>query len=136
MQTILLARLISLVESGGVQAPLFDPATVSDPSMSNATFLKQYIANLLQNAFTHMQPAQLNAFVNLMFEHASDPAKFKFTLRDFLISLKEFSGGDNADLFIDEKEAEADRKAAAERENAMRVPGMLKPAQIDDDAEL
>jgi len=135
MQTILLARLISLVETNQVQAPLFDPATVSDPSMTNAVFLKQYIANLLSNAFTHVQPAQINAFVNLMFENSSDPAKFKSTLRDFLISLKEFSG-DNADLFLDEKEAEAERKAVAEREAAIRVPGMLKPAQLDDDAEL
>lgn len=104
--------------------------------MTNATFLKGYIANLLTNAFGHMQPAQLNAFVNLMFDNAADPAKFKLTLRDFLISLKEFSGADSADLFIDEKEAEAERKVAAERESALRVPGMLKPSQIDDDADL
>lgn len=135
MQTILLARLISLVESGGVQAPLYNPAEVTDPSMSNAVFLKQYIANLLSGAFGHIQPAQINAFVNLMFENAADPAKFKLTLRDFLISLKEFSG-DNADLYIDEKEADAERKAQTERENALRVPGMLKPAQLDDDADL
>lgn len=135
MQTILLARLISLVESGGVQAPLFNPTEVNDPSMNNAVYLKGYIANLLSNAFGHVQPAQINAFVNLMFDNAADPAKFKLTLRDFLISLKEFSG-DSADLFIDEKEAEAEQKAATERENALRVPGMLKPSQLDDDADL
>lgn len=136
MQTILLARLISLVESNSVQAPLWDSATISDPSMNNVTFLKQYIANLLTNAFTNMSPTQINAFVNLMFEHSADPNKFKGTLRDFLITLKEFSG-DNADLYIEEKEAEAEAKAAAERQAAERVPGMLKPAQIvDDDAEL
>lgn len=56
MQSILLARLISLVETGGVQAPLFDPATVPDPSITNAAFLKGYIADLLQNAFQHLQP--------------------------------------------------------------------------------
>jgi exportin-1 len=70
-----------------------------------------------------------------MFDHSGDPVKFKFTLRDFLISLKEFSG-DNAELFIDEKEAETERKAKDEREAALRVPGMLKPAQLDDDADL
>jgi exportin-1 len=70
-----------------------------------------------------------------MFEHSTDPIKFKFTLRDFLISLKEFSG-DNAELYIDEKEAETERKQQEEREMAMRVPGMLKPAQLDDDADL
>ncbi|WWC63496.1 uncharacterized protein I303_106099 [Kwoniella dejecticola CBS 10117] len=135
MQGILLARLISLVETGSVQAPLFDPAQVSDPQMSNATYLKGYISDLLANAFGHVQPAQLSKFVNLMFENSSDPIKFKLTIRDFLISLKEFSG-DNAELYIDEKEAEAEKKAAEEREAASRVPGMLKPAQLDDDADL
>lgn len=79
--------------------------------------------------------ANISAFVNLMFEHSADPVKFKFTLRDFLISLKEFSG-DNAELYIEEKEAETERKQREEREMAMRVPGMLKPAQLDDDADL
>ena len=55
LQAILLARLISLVETDSVQAPLFDPATVSDSSMSNVTYLKQYIADLLSNAFGHVQ---------------------------------------------------------------------------------
>jgi exportin-1 len=79
----------------------------------------------------------MNAFVNLMFEHSSDPVKFKFTLRDFLISLKEFSDADdNAELFIDEKEAAAETKRQEERQAAIRVPGMIKPALLDDDAEL
>ncbi|KAK4687365.1 exportin-1, partial [Tremellales sp. Uapishka_1] len=135
MQTTLLAKLISLVETGQVTAPLFDPATVPDPSISNVNYLKQYIADLLTNAFSHVQPAQMNAFVNLMFEHSADAAKFKLTMRDFLISLKEFSG-DNAELYVDEKEAEAERKQLEERQAAIRVPGMLKPSQLDDDAEL
>ena len=56
LQGILLARLISLVETNSVQAPLFDPATVPDPNISNIAFLKQYIADLLSNAFGHVQP--------------------------------------------------------------------------------
>ncbi|WVQ95132.1 hypothetical protein IAU59_002226 [Kwoniella sp. CBS 9459] len=135
MQGVLLAKLISLVEKGEIQAPLFDPAQVPDPSMNNATFLKGYISDLLSNAFQHVQPANISNFVNLMFENSSDETKFKLTIRDFLISLKEFSG-DNAELFIEEKEAEAEKKAAEEREAASRVPGMLKPAQLDDDADL
>jgi exportin-1 len=78
----------------------------------------------------------MSQFVTLMFDHSPDPVKFKFTLRDFLISLKEFSGDDNAELFIDEKEADAEQRARDERSAAMRVPGMLKPAQLDDDADL
>ena len=50
-------------------------------------------------------------------------------LRDFLIQLKEFSG-DNSKLFL-EKEAEQLTKEQTEREQAMRIPGMLKPSQLD-----
>ncbi|EAL19684.1 hypothetical protein CNBG3120 [Cryptococcus deneoformans B-3501A] len=135
MQGMLLAQLIALVETGAVQAPLFDPAQVTDPGMNNVIFLKGYISDLLSNAFGHVQPAQIASFVNLMFETAADHNKFKLTIRDFLISLKEFSG-DNAELYIDEREAEAERREREEREAASRVPGMLKPAQIEDDTEL
>jgi exportin-1 len=53
-------------------------------------------------------------------------------LRDFLIQLKEFSSSDNAELFLEEKEAENQRKAEEERQAAMRIPGMLKPDQLED----
>lgn len=63
--------------------------------------------------------------------------KFKLNLRDFLIQLKEFSAGDNTELFAEEKEqAEKDAKAA-ERERLSKVGGLLKPAEIaEDDDEL
>ena len=64
----------------------------------------------------------------------NDINRFKLSLRDFLIQLKEFSG-DNADLYLEEKEAEATRKAQEEREAAMRIPGMLKPSQLEDKDE-
>jgi len=41
----------------------------------------------------------------------------------------------NAELFVDEKEAEAARKAQQEREAALRIPGMLKPSQLEDKDE-
>jgi exportin-1 len=78
----------------------------------------------------------MNQFVTLMYDSSTDPNRFKLVLRDFLISLKEFSGDDNAELYIEEKEAETEKKAKDEREAALRVPGMLKPAQLDDDTDL
>ena len=49
-----------------------------------------------------------------------------------MISLKEFSG-DNAELFLEEKEEADQQKAKEEMAAAMRVPGMLKPSQIEDE---
>ena len=153
LQGLVLARLFQLVETNSITVPLFDPATVPDPNVSNAIFLRDYTANLLKTAFPHIQTsvqlfihsqscltkhdlfrAQVRLFVLNLAEYHSDINRFKLSLRDFLIQLKEFSG-DNADLFLEEKEAEAQRKAQEEQEAAMRIPGMLKPSQIQDQDE-
>lgn len=78
--------------------------------------------------------AQIQEFIVNLGEQQNDINRFKLSLRDFLISLKEFSG-DNAELFLEEKEAEAKQKAFEERNAALRVPGMLKPSQLDDKDE-
>jgi exportin-1 len=58
--------------------------------------------------------------------------KFKLVIRDFLIQLKEFAG-DNAELFREDKEAEAAAAAAAQREKAAKIGGLLKPSELEDD---
>ncbi|KAF8738531.1 hypothetical protein AX14_011182 [Amanita brunnescens Koide BX004] len=132
LQSALLARLFQLVEANHIQAPLYDPSQVPDPNMSNSVFLREFCANLLKTAFPHVQPSQVNAFVNALREYHDDINRFKLALRDFLIQLKEFSSSDNAELFLEEKEAENQRKADEERQAAMRIPGMLKPDQLED----
>ena len=62
--------------------------------------------------------------------------KFRLNLRDFLISLKEFTG-DNADLYIVEKEQQERDAKAAEMERRSKVSGLLKPSEIEqEDDEL
>lgn len=56
MQSQLLMRLYQLVETSTLQAPIFDPATVPDPTMSNPVFLREFSASLLKNAFPHLPP--------------------------------------------------------------------------------
>ena len=56
LQSMVLARLFQLVQTGAIGVPLFDPSTVPDPSMSNSLFLQEYTATLLKNAFPHLQP--------------------------------------------------------------------------------
>ncbi|EGN95473.1 hypothetical protein SERLA73DRAFT_76572 [Serpula lacrymans var. lacrymans S7.3] len=135
LQSLLLARMFQLVETNQIQTPLFDPAQMTDPNISNSVFLREYCANLLKTAFPHVQNSQVQVFVNGLGEFHSDSNRFKLVLRDFLIQLKEFSSGDNAELYLEEKEDEAQRKAQVERENAMRIPGMLKPSQLEDKDE-
>lgn len=54
LQSLLLARMFQLVETNQILSPLFNPAQVTDPNMSNSLFLKEYCANLLKAAFPHV----------------------------------------------------------------------------------
>ncbi|VDC00641.1 unnamed protein product [Peniophora sp. CBMAI 1063] len=134
LQALLLARMVQLVATDQIKAPLFDPGVITDANMTNAAFIRDYTANLLRSAFPHAATHDIMTFTVNLFEFHSDVNRFKLALRDFLIQLKEFSD-DTAELFRDEKEAEQAAKAQAEREQAMRIPGMLKPDQLEDKDE-
>ncbi|EIN03634.1 hypothetical protein PUNSTDRAFT_47982 [Punctularia strigosozonata HHB-11173 SS5] len=128
LQSLVLARLFTLVETNLVAGPL-DPS--QEASEANPVFLRRYTASILKSAFPNVHPTQVEMFVQNLADYHNDINRFKLALRDFLVQLKEFSG-DNAELYLEEKEAEQQQKAAEERENAMRIPGMLKPSQIED----
>jgi len=55
MQCNVLQRMFNLVETGAVQSPLFNPSEVQDPNMTNQRYLREYVMNILQNAFPHLQ---------------------------------------------------------------------------------
>jgi len=134
-QSLLLQRLFQLVETNAIKAPLFDPATQASAGMTNQLFLREYCSSLLKNAFPHLGPTHIQSCVIGLCDQSSDLPRFKLILRDFLVQLKEFSGDDNGELFLEEKEAEAQKKAQMERAAAERVPGMLKPSQMKEEDE-
>jgi exportin-1 len=72
---------------------------------------------------------QVKVFINALFEYNGNPSKFKLEVRDFLIQLKEFAG-ENAELYLEEKELELEQQKKAEREKALRIPGMVKPSEL------
>ncbi|ORY37206.1 hypothetical protein BCR33DRAFT_758930 [Rhizoclosmatium globosum] len=133
LQSVILAQMFQMVDSNQISAPLFNPASVPNPNMSNQEFLREHVMLLLHNAFPHLQPNQVRQFVLGLFEHNKDLMAFKMHLRDFLITLKEFSGDDNSDLYLEEKEAEAKMKLESERAAALRIPGMVKVYDRPDD---
>lgn len=79
--------------------------------------------------------AQIQSFVENLFNLNTDLPRFKLLLRDFLIQLKEFSG-DNAELFAEDREDALQAANAAERAEKAKVGGLLKPADLDQDDEL
>jgi exportin-1 len=130
-QSMLLARMFWLVGTGKIQGPIYTE-DAGTPGMSNKDFLQNFVANLLSNAFPNLQAAQITSFISNLFDSTEDLPKFKLILRDFLVSLKEFAG-DNAELFIEDREKATQDAKDQERSRAMKVGGLLKPSEIEDD---
>ncbi len=79
---------------------------------------------------------QIQVFVDSLFTLNTLYDKFRLNLRDFLISLREFAG-DNAELYLLEKEEQERDAKQADRDRRAKVGGLLKPSEIDqDDDEL
>jgi exportin-1 len=133
-QAQILSQMCSVVESGGIKVPLFQPYQVSDPNMTNQQFIRNYLSQLLLGAFPNLQAAQVQIFLQGLFGLRADMNVFKQHLRDFLVQLKEFSGDSagNEELYLEERELEAELKKRAELESRKIVPGLLKPAERDD----
>lgn len=75
---------------------------------------------------------QIQSFVEGLFTLNTQYDKFRLNLRDFLVSLKEFAG-DNAELFIVEKEQQEQEAKNADLERRQKVGGLLKPSELDDE---
>lgn len=76
--------------------------------------------------------SQVTSFVEGLFSLNTQYDKFRLNLRDFLISLKEFQG-DNAELFVVEKEQQERDAKAADMERRQKVGGLLKPSELEDE---
>lgn len=131
-QSMLLARMFWLVGADKIRGPIYPDDGSTPAGTSNREFLQNFVATLLSNAFPNLQPAQITRFIGSLFENTEDLLKFKLVLRDFLIQLKEFAG-DNAELFTEDRETAAREQRERERERGMKVGGLLKPSEIDDD---
>lgn len=55
MQSVILARLFSLVDSNAIRAPLYPIQQASNGYDSNVVYLRDYVVNLLRTAFPHLQ---------------------------------------------------------------------------------
>lgn len=130
-QSMLLARLFWLVTTDRFRGRIYAPDQ-APAGTSNKDYLSNFVANLLAGAFPNLQAAQITNFINSLLANTEDINKFKLILRDFLISLKEFAG-DNADLFTEDREKAAQDLRDNERSRAMKVGGLLKPSELDDD---
>lgn len=131
-QAQLLAQLIHLVEDGVIKDPLYTPGQAAEGT-SNSDYLKQYLGNLLSSAFENLQEDQLVNFLNVLTTVYKDLNKFKGTLRDFLVQIKEFGGNPTDYLFAEDKEIEKQEQTRLQRAKDLQVAGLIKPSDMDDD---
>jgi exportin-1 len=121
MQSNILAFMYSYVEKGQLTVLLDD--SVPD----NVTFVKQFTASLLKSAFPHLTVSQVQLFVTGLFSLNEDAPQFREHLRDFLVQIREYTGEDESDLYLEERQqalSVAEIEKAALRK---AVPGIVNP---------
>jgi len=133
LQATLLAHMFHIVEAGQIKAPLWNTIEILDPNMNNPNYLREYVVNLLIRAFPNLTPNIVQNFVLGLFSLHSDIQAFKSHLRDFLVQMKEFSAGDNADLFDEEKQHQLEEAKKAETQRKTAVPGLLAPHERQEE---
>ena len=68
-------------------------------------YIQEFVANLLRTAFPHLTDNQIKITVTGLFNLDQDIPGFKDHLRDFLVQIREFTGEDDSDLYLEEREA-------------------------------
>lgn len=132
LQSQLLSKLIELVESGFTSEPLYSSEQAAQGT-PNSTYLRQYLANMLINAFPHLQQDQVEGFIRALFAKYKDQISFRGTLRDFLVQIKQY-GGDATDyLYAEDREVENIEKQKLKKQQDAKVGGLLKPSEMEDD---
>ena len=72
-------------------------------------------------------------FLKVITSVYDDLFKFKATLRDFLVQLKQFGGDPTDYLFAEDKELEKIEIDRKQREKDLQVGGLIRPSELDDD---
>ena len=100
------------------------------PQLQEAA-LREHVRRLLTESFRNVSAANLEAFTLGLFRYHEDAAGFKVHLRDFLVTMKEFSDAGTEGLFVEDREAAAAAQQAQLLEQQRAVPGLLKPHHGD-----
>ncbi|VDK31878.1 unnamed protein product [Taenia asiatica] len=132
LQASLLAYMFKMVENGvitvslGGETPEFDV-----PPDVNVQYVHQRLLELLKQAFPHLQEAQLVVFIKGLFALDTDVTAFREHLRDFLVQIREITGEDLSDLYLEEREAEIAAAQAEKLKRQAEVPGLLNPLGVE-----
>ncbi|XP_054260952.1 exportin-1 [Macrosteles quadrilineatus] len=130
MHATILAHMFKLVELNRIAVPLSRNANVD-----NVTYIQDYVATLLKTAFPHLSDNQIKLTVQGMFSLNHDIPAFKEHLRDFLVQIREYTGEDDTDLYLEEREMALRVAQEEKRRVQMSVPGILNPHEIPEEMQ-
>lgn len=125
----ILSYMFKLVETSPYGVPL------GQPGPQNITFVQEYVASILKSAFPHLSDNQIKITVQGMFNLEHDLPAFKEHLRDFLVQIREYTGEDDSDLFLEEREAELRRAQEEKRRAQLLVPGIINPHDLPEEMQ-
>jgi len=139
MHATILAYMLTLVETNKVTVSL-NPQTPTlaagaTAAQVNITYVQDFVANLLRTAFPHLTDNQIKITVTGLFNLDQDIPAFKEHLRDFLVQIREFTGEDDSDLFLEEREQALKTAQEEKRKIAVAVPGMLNPHEMPEEMQ-
>ena len=97
LQAEILRRLIIAIESKEVVIPI--SAEVPD----NKQYVREYLVTALSTSFPNISKTNVMGFVDAMFANCGSWEPFKTTVRDFLITMKEFAE-DSELLYSEERQ--------------------------------
>lgn len=132
-QTTVLAYIFSMIETNKIRVVL--SPTQLQTGLSNVDFVKHHVKDLLKSVYPHLTDAQIDITIKGFFDLDQDIPAFKDHLRDFLIQIREFSGADDSDLFLAEREQLLRQHEEEKRRRQMMVPGIINPHDIPEEMQ-
>ncbi|GAM19592.1 hypothetical protein SAMD00019534_027670, partial [Acytostelium subglobosum LB1] len=129
LQCDIIKMMFQVVENGMVKVPIWDQATTPQPAgMTNSQYVREIIVMYLSSS-PNVTKNHVLAMTQKLFSLANvNSNEFKISVRDFLITLKEFQSSDNVELYSEEKAAE--REALLKKNLA--IPGMVRPSENEE----
>ncbi|CAB4067879.1 XPO1 [Lepeophtheirus salmonis] len=131
MHASILAAMFTLLENDRITVVL----NPNPPPTDNAAYVRDFVSNLLITAFPHLSKSQINITVKGLFDLNQDIPAFREHLRDFLVQIREFTGEDDSDLYLEEREADLKKAQEEKRKAQMAVPGILNPHEIQEEMQ-
>ncbi|XP_014239035.1 exportin-1 isoform X1 [Trichogramma pretiosum] len=128
MHATILAYMFTLVELNRIKVPL-------GPMPDNTIYIQEYVARLLKAAFPHLTDNQIKITVQGLFNLDQDIPAFKEHLRDFLVQIREYTGEDDSDLYLEERESALRLAQEEKRRQQMAVPGILNPHEMPEEMQ-